>query len=114
MTLTENLPSIPAEYQPGIEDLPGDLSQLARFIEEMVPGQGVRVVLKLAEEYRGTSIYFHNLDSLKRRIRDIEIIRRYDNGERPADIARDVSLSERQVWKILGRDTEEDRQMRLF
>ena len=102
------------EFLPTIEELPGDLGHLARVIEGLVPGKGVRIVLALADEYRGTTVYFHNIDWLKRRQRDIGIIARYDGGERVADIARDVSLSERQVWKILGREPGEDKQMRLF
>ncbi len=102
------------ENLPTLEELPGDLPELAKLIDEMVPGHGVRVVMRLAREYRSTYVYFHNLDALERKKRDIEIIKRYEGGERPADIARDVELSERQVWKILGREPGEDKQMKLF
>lgn len=105
---------IPADLMPGIDDLPGDLSQLARTIEEVVPGHGVKVVLRIVDEFRGTNIYCRNLDGLKRSVRDRRVIELYSAGMRVPEIARLVHLSERQVWTVLGREPEDDRQMKLF
>lgn len=105
---------LPMEMLPNIDELPGDLAQLARVIEEVAPGMGVRIVLQLVKEYRGTPIYIRNLDDLERRVRDQKIIDRYGLGERVVDIARDVGLSDRQIWKILGREPGMDKQLKLF
>ena len=105
---------IPEDLIPRVDELPGDLSQLARVVEEIVPGSGVKVVLRIAEEFRGTTVYFHNLDALLRQARNRLIIERYDKGERVPEIARDVRLSERQIWAILGKEPEEERQLKLF
>ncbi|BDD85951.1 hypothetical protein [Desulfofustis limnaeus] len=51
---TVDLKNLPDDLIPRIEELPGDLSQLARAIDEVVPGYGVKVVLRVAEEFRGT------------------------------------------------------------
>ncbi len=111
---TVDLKSLPDNLVPHIEELPGDLSQLARAIDEVVPGFGVKVVLRIAEEFRGTTVYFHNLDALERKARNRLIIEMYDRGVRVPEIARTVRLSERQVWAILGKEPGEERQMRLF
>jgi Mor family transcriptional regulator len=114
--LIEDLSNLPEDLLPEIKDLPGDLAHLATVIESVAPGLGVRLVLRLVAEYRGTGIYFHNTDWLKRRIRDAWIIERYNRGERVVEIARDpmIGLSDRQVWTIIGRSPDEDKQMKLF
>lgn len=109
-----DLANIPDDLIPGIDDLPGDLAQLARTVESVVPGHGVRVVLRIVKEFRGTHIYCRNLDGLQRAVRDRWVIEMYTNGARVAEIARVVHLSERQVWTILGREPEDDRQLSLF
>lgn len=105
---------LPDDSLPAICELPGDLNPLAEVLERIVPGKGVRITLLLAEEYRGTAVYFHNDDWLKRKLRDQRIVERYNEGERVADIARDVKLSASHVWKILGREPGEDKQLPLF
>ena len=107
---------LPDDFIPEIDDLPGDLAQLARILEEVVPGQGVRIVLRLEKEYRGTGIYFHNLDGFRRRLRDAWIRARYDGGERVEDIARDprVGLAVRRIWDVLGKEPVNARQLKLF
>jgi Mor family transcriptional regulator len=114
--LIDDLTKLPDELIPRIEDLPGDLAQLAMIVEEIMPGKGVVTVLRMEKEYRGTAIYFHNLDGLRRRVRDAWIIERYNSGEKVADIARDprIGLSARQVWNILGREPVDERQLKLF
>jgi len=114
MSNTAEFDHLPDDLVPNIDELPGDLAQLARVIEGMVPGYGVRIVLRIVTEFRGTHLYCRNLDDLKRQARNRVIIERYDNGERVQDIARWARLSERQVWTILGREPGEDKQLRLF
>ena len=101
---------------PSVDDLPGDLARLARIIEEIAPGCGVKAVLRVAVEYRGTPLYIRSLDELSRKVRNAWIIRRYESGERVNDIARDpaVGLSARQVWNVLGKEPVDDRQLKLF
>ena len=113
----DDLTKLPDEYLPEIDDLPGELAQLAREIAVFVgPKMAVRIVLLLERSYRGTSIYFHNVDAIRRRVRNQKIIERYSAGERVDDIARSIGMSSRQVWNILGNepDVEDVRQMKLF
>lgn len=112
--MSADLKQIPDDLIPQIDELPGDLSQLAKAIEEIAPGLGVKIVLRIAAEFRGTTVYFHNLDAIDRKVRNRKILERYDNGERVPEIARDVHLSERQVWAILGKEPGEERQLSLF
>ena len=112
--MTDNPNKLPEEFIPEIEDLPGDLAQLAKVLEEEVPGKGVKIVLRLEAEYRGTGIYFHNVDGFKRKIRDAWVVEQYSNGRKVDDIARTVRLSSRQVWNILGKEPVDEKQLRLF
>lgn len=111
---TVNMQNIPDDLIPRIEELPGDLSQLARIIEEVAPSLGVKIVLRVASEFRGTHVYFHNLDGIERRARNRNILEMYDKGTRVPEIARIVRLSERQVWTILGKEPGEEKQLNLF
>jgi len=113
----DDLTKLPDEFLPEIDDLPGELQPLARAIAELLgPKMAVRLVLHLEQLYRGTAIYFHNADAIRRRVRDRRIVERYNSGERVDDIARSAGISARHVWNILGRepDVEDTRQMRLF
>lgn len=111
---TVSIQNIPGDLIPRIEELPGDLSQLARAIEEVVPGLGVKIVLRVASEFRGTHVYFHNLDAIERKARNRIILEMYDKGAKVPEIARIVRLSERQVWTVLGKEPGEERQLVLF
>jgi len=90
------------ECQPAINDLPGDLSHLAEIIESVCPTKGVEITLAIAQEFRGTSLYLHNIDGLKRVIRNRWIIEQYTKGKRVSDLARKIGLSTRQVRTILN------------
>ncbi len=87
---------IPDELMPEVKDLPGDLSQVAEIV-------GVEKTLELAQLFRGTNVYFCNIDSLIRKKRDNLIRNSYDNGVSPIKLARKHQLSERQIWRILGQ-----------
>jgi Mor family transcriptional regulator len=112
----DDLTKLPNEFLPAIDDLPGELPDLARTIEALFPGLGVRVTLALEQRYRGTPVYFHNADGIRRRVRNQRIIERYSSGERADDIARSVGMSSRQIWNILGEvpGVDDNRQMKLF
>lgn len=103
-----------ADLAPAINELPGDLSRLAAIIDAAVPGRGVDVTLRIAKEFRATYIYCHSTDALKRSARDRLLIELYNQGAKVPALARAVSLSERRVWKILGKEPVDDRQGRLF
>lgn len=96
--------TVPEEYWPAIGELPGDLARLAEIIESYAPGQGVKITMAIADEFRGTNIYCHNMDALKRKVRNLRIIDQYGKGVSVPELARKVGLGERQVWSILGQD----------
>ncbi|EKE11384.1 MAG: hypothetical protein ACD_15C00093G0002 [uncultured bacterium] len=92
------------EYRPSIDELPGDLSRLAKVIETVEPVKAVEITLRIAEEFRGTSIYCHNTDMFKRRARDIWIIEEYSNGISVKELALAANISVRAVQEILGKE----------
>lgn len=98
--------TIPEEYWPTIGELPGDLSRLAEIIESHAPGQGVKITMAIADEFRGTKIHCHNMDVLKRKVRNSRIVDQFGKGVRVPEIARKVRLGERQVWSILGQPAD--------
>ena len=113
----DDLTKLPAEFLPQANELPGELSQLAREISSVLgPEMAVRITLLLEQRYRGTSVSFHNADAIRRRVRDRRIVERFNAGERADDIARSVGMSSRHVWNILGREpvVEDNRQLKLF
>lgn len=115
--LQELLPELlPADMMPRAEELPGDLARLAVIIDEITPGQGVEITLRIAAEFRGTTVYCHNIDALYRKSRDRWIREQFDPpiNARVPDLARAAKLSERRVWEILGTEPVNERQMRLF
>lgn len=87
---------IPAELLPEAKDLPGDLSQIAEIV-------GVPKTVQLAQRFRGTQVYFCNVDTLIRKKRDNLIRSSYDQGVSSTKLARKHHLSERQIWRILGQ-----------
>lgn len=105
---------IPKEYWPEIDELPGDLSHLAEIIESVSSGKGVEATLAIAQEFRGTTIYCHNVDTLKRTVRNRRLIKQYTNGSNVPDLAREVGLSIRQAWSILGKEPDDKRHGKLI
>lgn len=115
MESTSNQGEIPADMQPDIHELPGDLSQVAEVIEKLAPGRGVAITLALVDRFRGTYCYFHNVDALKRAARDRLIRHLRDEGVTVPEIARRVGLGERRVWDICNDTGMNDHgQLRLF
>ena len=80
---------------PTKEELPGDLQEVAEII-------GVHHTLKLANRFRGSSVYFHNMDALLRKHRNKAIYKEYAQGVTAPKLARKYRLSTRRIWKILG------------
>ena len=97
---------IPDGQLPEPHELPGDLALVAEVV-------GVRLTIELVRRFKGTHVYFRNLDHLLRRHRDRLIRRDYDAGMRAPDIARKYRLSERWVWQILGRPDGDGRKRRV-
>ncbi len=112
--MNDELTQLPADLYPTISELPGDLGQLAAIIEKAAPGQGVTITMLIAEEFRGTTIYCHNVDAIFRKARDRWVREKFDRGHRVPELARMIKLSERRVWEILGTEPVDDRQGRLF
>ncbi len=114
MTKKFSIQQLIIEMNLTIDDLPGDLAQLAKLLEKKVPGRGLELTLMLGNTYRSTYIYFHNFDQFERKLRDRLIIEKYSNGVKVPVLARWAVLSERQVWTILGKEPGEGKQRRLF
>ena len=98
----EKFADIPKKYYPAINELPGDLAQVAKIIESVCPDKGVEATIAIAKAFRGTDVYFRNLDHLSRKARNAWLVEQYGNGQRLCDLARKAGLSERQVWTIIG------------
>ena len=59
----------------------------------------------MSRHFGGETISIVRAVRAKRAVRNKEIIRRYDAGEKVPDIAQDVELTERQIYVILGQNT---------
>jgi len=78
------------------EELPGDLKRIAEVA-------GLEAAIRIGMAFRGTYLYIHTLDSLKRLIRDEEIRRGYARGEKVRELSKRFGLAERTIKKILAR-----------
>lgn len=114
MTNKEELAQLLASLEPTIDELPGDLSAIARVIEKFAPGLGVRCTMALSEHYKGTYVLFHTIGFLKRKARDRWIIEQYGKGTTAPELARAADLGVRRVWDILGKEPVDDKQMSLW
>jgi Mor family transcriptional regulator len=114
--------ALPDDALPSVQELPGDLRQLAEIIVVEVGSEraAVRVVLRIVQEFRGTYIYCRGLDEWERAWRDKKIREEFDSLTRGGvsarqavtTLARRYPVGDRQIWTILGRP--DDRQMSLF
>jgi len=111
--LAKALP-IAEEYLPAIDELPGDLRLVALAVEQYMPGNGVKVAVILASEYRGQSLYFRGIDYLEKQVRDDAIRKAYDQGARIIDLGLKWGLCRSAVEKIVARPDTEGRQLKLF
>lgn len=111
MTKPKILPFNPDANSAVLSD---DLTRLADIIDSVLPGRGRELVVKIAKEFAGSYVYFQQREKIFRITRDQWIIEQYEAGHRVPEIAREVQLSERQIWTILGREPDEERQMSLF
>ena len=95
MVEKKRLIEIPPDLMPKAKDLPGDLRAVADVV-------GVAATIKLAQSFRGTSVYFRNVDNILRKKRNAEIRGAYNSGTRIKDIARTHHLSARSIAIILS------------
>lgn len=119
MSTGRKIIEIPAEYLPEIDELPGDLKRIGAAVEEVSPGEGVRIALLLGQLFPGVPLYPHNVQALARRIRDDAIRAEYDQGEATAkSLAIKNRLSLRRIEQILAQPPSQDelknKQMRMF
>ncbi|WP_028319659.1 hypothetical protein [Desulfobulbus elongatus] len=112
---------IPPEHLPAIEDLPGkDLQPVARAIERVLPGLGVRVVMILAQEFPGLPLYMHNVDDLINEYFYRCMREEYDRGGTTAkELAMKYGFQLRHTEKILASSGKQpsladSRQLKLF
>lgn len=98
--------NLPEGYWPEIEDMPGNLQQISRAIEEHIPGQGVRLTLLLAQIFPGQNIYIRSAVSFIRNWRNDRIRADYDRGGvTAAELAYKYRLSNRQIHTILSQQS---------
>lgn len=62
--------------------------------------------LKIVKVMGGTRVYVGKMFALEKQIRDQEILKRYNAGERVKQLARDYDLSQRAIEMILSKTTE--------
>ncbi len=65
---------------------------------------------KLCEYWGGDRLYIPKADVAMRCIRDQDIVRRYDEGERVNDLAAEYGITARRVWDILKQPTQQEQQ----
>ena len=75
---------------------------------------GVENVLKLADEFQGTNIYFPKLDGTLKLIRDKKILEDYQQGSNMKLLARKYGLTETWVRLILAENAVDSNQLSLF
>ena len=116
--MSTRLVEIPEEYMPKIDELPGDLAQVAAAIDDVWPGNGVKVAIMLGQLFPGVPLYICNVRHLVRQIRNDAIRSEYDHGERVKRLAIKYKLSTRQIENILAEPPSQDelknRQFKLF
>ena len=98
---------LPDDALPTIEELSGDLRLLAEIID-------VRSALRVAQVIDGTPLRIYSGRSWVRRLRDNCMRREYDKGVTVIALARKYSISERQVYNILGQAGVDKRQMKMW
>lgn len=70
--------------------------KLAKFL-------GIEQATRMSRHFGGETLSIARAARAKRVARNREIIRRYDSGEKVADIAHEVELTERQIYSILSQ-----------
>ena len=88
------------------DDFPGDLKLVATEC-------GVDVAILMADKLGGLNLYVRNADSLFKDRKEEYIIKN-SNGANVKQLAIDTNWSERQIRKVLERDTDKKRQITLF
>ncbi len=98
---------IPAELLPDIEELTGDLRNLADVV-------GVATAIKIGMHFEGVPLRLWGVARLRRRLRDNNIRKEYDEGAKAIELARKYRVSERWVWDILGRSDAPPMNVRMM
>lgn len=117
--MERSLLQIPQQYWPPVADLPRDMQTIVEALEEDFPGQGMTIIMSLAQRVGGAWYYIQMLEKLSKAWRDDTIRAMYDTKDYSAkDLGRIFRLSHRQVQNILaapGSKKElEDKQLKLF
>ncbi len=112
MSDKKKLPAFNPNHETAV--LNDDLARLAEIIDEVVPGRGKEIAVRISRAFGGSYIYCLQDEKLWRGVRDQWVIEQYDAGHRVPEIARAIKKCERQVWNILGREPGEDKQLKLF
>jgi Mor family transcriptional regulator len=86
-----------AKHPIRLSDLPGEIRTIANLI-------GLNQVLKLANEYGGTSIYVPKFDAITRAVRD-RVIKAEFTGNNHKGLAKKYKLTQRHVRKIIEKES---------
>jgi Mor family transcriptional regulator len=81
--------------------LPGNLRRIAELV-------GIENALKISDEFGGLELFIPKGDDFRRAVRDADIRAAYDGGIKVRILARRYSLTERQIYNILGVQPEEE------
>lgn len=119
-SLSRKIIDIPEEYRPKIEELPGQLPELAEAVEEEFPGMGVAVTLAVAQRFGGTAFYVHGVDKILLQMRDDAIRAEFDDKEnklsgRQLCLKWGISMSTlKRILSKTGQNQLADKQMRMW
>ncbi|MBF0415612.1 MAG: hypothetical protein HQL79_07570 [Magnetococcales bacterium] len=58
---------------------------------------------KLVEHWGGDRVYIPKADNAVRCVRDQEMIRRYDAGDRPQELALEYKITDRHFWRVMKK-----------
>ncbi len=100
---------LPDDCLPDIEELPGDLRRIAKAVEEVWPGHGVKVAMLLGQLFPGIPLYINSVKKFARKRRDAAIRAEYDQGGITVkDLAIKYRRSKRRIEQILAQPESQE------
>lgn len=85
-----------------LEELPGDLAEVAELFEEGGPFTCAQILDRLVGHFGGSRLYVPFLKQLKREMRNEAIVRAYD-GSNARELAREHGLSAAYAEQLIAR-----------
>ncbi len=59
---------------------------------------------RLTDHYGGCRIYIAKMDHMRKAMRNIDIVTRYQNGTKVRSLAREYGLTERRIFEIIRKN----------